>query len=496
MPTILTASPQRMSAILVVLGFVVSGLMVGVVTASGNLMLTGLVMGVVTGLLLMSAVETVVWIVLIGALLISGPMVLFYPQYTRITWAFSILGFFLIFAAIVHAGTSRIQTKRPAPAFLTLAIAFAVLTLALLPIMEGTFVEGAGAVKRNYQYLGLLLAMAFVPMKPKSIRAWINFILIVGLLQLPFALYQRVVLVPLRLNLPNRVVPVDVVAGTFEASLWGGGNSNVMALFILIILAGIICLYREKVLSRGKALLLFMAVGLPLGLGETKLVLVLLPVAFVAIFMDLIRKRPMMFALGSTAMAVAMAGLFYVYVAVQNHDSRSMTFEARVQENLDYNFGELGYYDGPSLNRVTAVKFWWDKNGISDPIHTVFGHGLGASFSMPGSDTFGHLNVRYSGHGIDLTGLSTLLWDVGLFGTLLYFLVLWSAWRAARKLAAEALPGYDRALLVTLSAAIAMIGVMVLATSAMFWAPSMQVIMMTTLGLLAWRWRQSDSFHG
>jgi hypothetical protein len=482
----------RLMPSFVVACFVMAALVSGVVTATGNLMASGLVVGAILGILMLSAVESVIWIVLLGTLLISGPLMLFQPQLTRVTWVFSILGFFLTIAAIAHAGTARLNTRPPQPAFIPLLILFSLCGVVSLFFSEGTSSEAFSAVKRNFQFLGVALALAVVPFSTKTIRHWMLLILLLALAQVPFALYQRIALVPLRINLPNRVVPVDIVAGTFEAAMFGGGNSNIMAFLILVVLAGLVCAYRERVLSGVRTLLLAGATAIPLGLGETKMVLALLPVALFAIFSDLIRKRPALFAIGSLMSGLLLVGLFYVYVAVQNHDTREMTFEQKVQENFDYNFGELGYYEGPSLNRTTVVKFWWDKNGSDNPVRAAFGYGLGSSYSAPGSDNPGFLSFRYSGHTIDLTGVSTLLWDLGAFGLLLFCLILWSAWNTCRLLIERSDPGLDRAFCRTLSASVIMIAVLFLASSAMFWAPSMETLMMFTFGLIAWRWRHQD----
>lgn len=485
-------SPERRGTILVLLGFIFAALLIGVVTATGNIMFTGLIVGVVTGVLLLNAVNSVVWIVLVGTLLIAGPFLLFFPLYGRLNWLFSILGFFLSLAAIAHAGTSRKVNQEGAPAYVYLLIAFSVYAIASTTFSVGSLNEGVGAIKRNLQFMGVAMALAFVPIAAKTVRSWVMFFMLLGVMQVPLALYQRIVLVPLRFNLPDRVVPVDIVAGTFEAQLTGGGNNIVMAYFVLLVIAGVICAYRESLLTGVKALALGAIVAIPLTLGETKIVLILLPVAFLAVFMDQIRKRPVVFVVGSMLASGALAALFVVYLTFGNHDDRPMTFEQRLQENIEYNFGNAGYFEGPSLNRSSVVSFWWEKNGVKDPIKTAFGHGLGASFSVPGTDSLGHLNVKYPRYSIDLTGVAAILWDLGIFGFLLYAMAIGGAWFSSRSLVARALPGFDRALCRTLSASIAMLAVLVCASNVMLWAPSMQVLMMSTLGLLAWRWRRGD----
>jgi hypothetical protein len=209
-----------------------------------------------------------------------------------------------------------------------------------------------------------------------------------------------------------------------------------------------------------------------------------------AVSYDLIRKRPFVFALGSFIVAGLVGALFYVYVALQPTDSRvGLTFEQRLEENIEYNFGSRGYFAGASLNRGNAVPFWFSRHGLNDLQPMLFGHGLGASNGAVGSDSRGHVDRKYPGVMIGLTTVSALLWEVGLVGTGLYMAVLIAAMFSAFSLVARAGPGMDRMLCRGLLASTLMLLAMSFASDLMILAPSMQVIMGMTLGLIAWRWR-------
>lgn len=483
-------SPQKLQVAITLGGFTLAALAVAVITATGNLVMTGLIIGAVLGVLMLDAAAAVIWIILIGGLLVTGPIVLFQPQYARIGWIFSILGIFLIFAAVAHVARRDTYQLRRNPPFVFYMIFFAVFGVVVSIFAGGGLNEGAAGIRRYHQFLGVMLAMALVPIKPESIKSWLRFLVLLGLIQVPFALYQRLVLVPERMNLPRGVVPVDVVAGTFEAYMYGGGNSNVMALFILVLLAGILSCYREGVVSPWRTLLLAGTIAIPLTLGETKMVLILLPAMMYAVYVDLVRTRPVLFLIGVIFTVLMLMALVYLYVMIQTTDGRPMTFEARLRMNMEYNIGNRGYGDETSLNRSNVVQFWWSKHGPNYPVSALVGHGLGASFWAPDNNAAGHIGLRYPGFLIDLTSVSTLLWDVGIIGLLLYFGVLVSAWFCCRKLIARASPGLDRAICRTLSASVAMMLVFAIASNAAMVAASMQVLLMFTLGLIAWRWRQ------
>lgn len=483
-------SPQRLQAAITLGGFTLAALAVAVITATGNLVMTGLIIGVVLGVLMLDAAVGVIWIVLIGGLLVTGPIFLFQPQFSRISWIFSILGIFLIFAAIAHIPSRENYKLKPNAPFVRYMVLFAIFGVAVTVFAGGGMNEGAAGIRRYHQFLGLMLAMAFVPIKPQSIKSWIRFMVLAALIQLPFAIYQSLVLVPFRLNLPRGVVPVDIVSGTFEAFMYGGGNSSVMAMFLLVIIAGVLSCYRDGILPAWKTLILAGTVAIPLTMGETKIVVILFPIMMYAVYIDLIGKRPILFVIGVLSTVLILMAMVYLYIMIQATDGRPMTFEARLRMNLEYNIGNRGYGEETSLNRSTVLPFWWSKHGLNYPISTLVGHGLGSSFWAPDNSATGHIGLKYAAFLIDLTTLSTLLWEVGVVGALLYAGVLVSAWRCCRTLIRRATPGLDRAVCRALSAAVAMIGVSIVVVNAHIVTASMQVLIMFTLGMIAWRWRQ------
>jgi hypothetical protein len=482
-------SASRLAPFAVLLAFLGAAAVGGVVVASGNLVLIGLAVGAILGVLLLNAVSVAVWIVLVGTLLLTGPVAMHFPQLGRIAWLFSILGFFLLAASVLYEGTNRDPHRPAMPAFIVLGLLFMVYAIGMLFVSDAGFSQGVSAVKRYFQYWGLMLILAAVPFAPRTVRRWLLLLLALALIQLPFAVYQKIVLVPLRLNMPNFVVPADIVTGTFEGSITGGASSNVMAFFLIAAMAGLLSAYRESMLRRSRLWLLLAVVCAPLAMGETKLAVVMIPAALLIVYADLIKKRPFVFAAGSFAALIVLGALAYSYIVLHSTDGRPLTFEQRVQENLDYNVGSRGHYGGASLNRGNVVQFWWREHGATDPIGTVFGHGLGASAGAGGTDNFGHMDRKYPGYAIGLTTVSALLWEVGLFGTALYLMMFLAAFVAAGRLTARASPGLDRAMCRTLQAVLLMMPAMLLAVDLHLMTPSIQVLTAFTLGLIAWRWR-------
>ena len=480
-------SSRKLAPAAVTSMFILVAMAGGVVIGSGNFVLMAVVLGAIVGGLLIGSIGIVVWIVLVGTLLISGPLVMHFPEARRLPWLFSMMGFLLAAASTLYIGSGRSLQRNEAPAFVTLSIVFIAFVIMNAFIGDGAAEEKVTAMKRWLQYWGVLFIFAAAPFTPQQVGRWVLAVLAISLVQLPLALYQRIQLVPLRANMPGRVVPIDIVTGTLEADMWGAGNNNTMAYLLIVVGVGLLSAYRDGAISGRKLLLLLTIVAIPLGLGETKMVLVFLPIAFLAAYGDLVRKRPAMFGLASIAAAGVIALFVYVYVGLHGTDGRTMSINERIKENLEYNVGTAGYHGGGSLNRSNVVPFWWRQHGLSNPVDTVFGHGIGASFYSETDP--GHVDRRYAGYHVALTGLSTLLWDVGLFGTALYLAILLVAGLTSIKLLARAKPGLDRAVCRALVASVFLQLMLVPLAELMFVAPSTELLQALTLGLIAWRWR-------
>lgn len=460
--------------------------------ASGEIILIGLVLGALVGLILIERPGVTLGIVVISTLALAGPIVMHWPQAARLPWMLSLLGVLLMVTAVLHGALSirPVPRQRPWPAFAIAAVASLGLALLGAMLSTGSLEQGVAGLKRQYAFWGVLLVWLILPLPWGQVRRLGWALLAIGLLQLPLAVYQRLVLMPRRLNLPDGVVPVDIVAGSFEGSLMGGANNNVMAFFLVLILAALAALRREGLIRPLVFWPLTLWLAAPLVLGETKMVIVLLPIALAVVHADLIRVRPGRFVLGALAMLAVCAALLYNYVALQVDEDRSgMSLQTRLEQNLEYNLGNRGYYGGASLNRSNVVGFWWSRHGLADLRGTVLGHGIGSAHGSRGTERLGHMDRQYPGYAIGLTAVAVHLWEQGLVGAALVLGSVLGAWRCAGRLIGQASDGFDRALCRTLAAGAALLIPIWLMLEAWVLAPSQQVLIALILGLTAWRAR-------
>ncbi|MDP2223539.1 hypothetical protein, partial [Nitrosomonas sp.] len=397
-------------------------------------------------------------------------------------WGVSLLGFFLMLIAFFGVATSPNRLKGT-PVFIWVALGFLVYALLNSFIQwhsPGEFLVG---FKRYFQVWGLLFALCWLAFDEQSIHRWRVLFLITGLLQLPFALYELIVFVP-PLRSTWGVAAVDVVAGTFGASMDGGGASGEMALFLIITLAFLLTWRMEKLLSVAHLVLLIPFLLAPLILGETKSVVIMLPLMFFMLYRHEMFVRFHYWLMGFVVVVFLSVAVGYYYLSLSDR-----SIDKQLEDTIDYNVKDRGYGKA-YLNRTTVITFWVKQQGAHAPVSLMFGNGLGSSNSG------GHIAKRYPGSGIGLTAASTLLWEMGLFGFGLFIAILVFAWRCALRLQRESTVPLVRADARAIQASLALFVFLVFYRVSLLELPSIQIVFAAILGYLAWLYRRHVELVG
>ncbi|RJG01078.1 hypothetical protein [Noviherbaspirillum sedimenti] len=476
--------PTRMASKLPLWGTIgalmlLSSLFLGVLATTADLVMIGAGLGLLAGAFLLAAPRMVIWI-MIGLSLTTGVLVsLAGPAYVRLPWALSLLSFILWPLALFKL----LQLKR-VPLFVWLALAFVGLCVAGSAFDWYSLDEFVAGFKRYFQAYGLLFALATLGFTTDDMRRWQKLILAIALLQLPVALYEFVVLVPLRGGLNAGSAALDVVAGTFGANLYGGSPNAEMSAFLLIVLAFLGMRWHAGLLATRSYLACTLICLIPLGLGETKIVVLLLPLTvFILLRRDFFKApaRYMPVILGFCAIT-ALLGYIYVTLMMKS------TLSAVLNNIVHYNFEQAGY-GRAYLNRTTVLSFWWERHGWHDPLTLLFGHGIGSSYWSPTNLLAGHIGMQFARYSIDLTAVAALLWDVGLVGALLYFLVIGAAWHAANRLGRDSRDAVARVDALSIQAALAIVLVFLFYNSSAVNLLPFQVLIASLLGYLAFLYR-------
>ncbi|MCL4722446.1 MAG: hypothetical protein KJ041_10960, partial [Gammaproteobacteria bacterium] len=316
------------------------------------------------------------------------------------------------------------------PRLAWIALLFMLWAVLVTVVGEGPLIEKIAGFKRYFQMWGVLLFLALLPPPPRSEdRLW-RFLFLLGFVELVFVLHQVIVLVPIREAMGN-LVAVDVVAGTFGARLEGGGSNNTLSAFMAVFLAGVLGLRAIGHLPGWRYPVALVAALLPFFLGETKSAFLYLTLAMLVMARSQIARRPLTTLLQMVLGLFVLVALMQAYVTLY---SKGKSAEEWLENILAYNIGDVGYGALAELNRTTTYSYWFEQHVPDDPAGLLLGHGLGAAFLDYSEENPGHAEARYSGMGIGLTGLSSLLWDVGLPGTLLFLSIPALAIRRATRL--------------------------------------------------------------
>ena len=203
----------------------------GWVASTGDLAIAAIVIGTLGVIVTANYPVGLFWLVLAGALVISGVVSLYLPQFQYIRWGVSLASLAIAVLALFRdwsVGKHRFGSATP----LLLSMC-ALFVLVLVSGLANSMSPAALAIgmKSYFQVAGIFMAFVLCRWPDKFIDSIPKAIFWFAILQLPFALHQYFVLVPMRADIGGGIVAIDIVAGTFGASEFGGGANAVLSAF-------------------------------------------------------------------------------------------------------------------------------------------------------------------------------------------------------------------------------------------------------------------------
>ena len=454
-----------------------------VVLGSGALLAIGLLVRPVV----------LLWLTTLLTLTIAGLVVYFVPSMGHLWWVTYGTAFLLYVLAAISVQKSGQRPCRYSSPLMAISVGtFLVVTVLSTTLALPPAFQLLVSVKSLFMFGGLWAFFSFVPLKEQIVRKWLKSLLIIGVVQWLFALYQYIFIRGLRLQLHLGTVEAsDSVVGTFGGSTESGGLSAVLALFLVSSIIVVVAYYREGLVSKRRLALLLTFLAMPLLLMEVKVFFIYLPVSLLILFRREIIHRPLMFFGTGTIIVALLGGALYAY-QVFHWSSAGGGLSENVEHSFGYSFqSEADYWSRGygSLTRVGTLFFWWEENGMDSPAEMLIGHGLGASRTQ--GQVIGQAAARYP-KNIDRTGLALMLWDVGVLGVLGLFGVLLAAFLLAGKLgkSLQLLP-WQRALAYGLQAIVPLFLLSLPYRNDIPYAAPMMFIVMSTFGLISWLNRQA-----
>lgn len=489
------ASAQVMDSALPMQFLVVAMVLLAVFSGTA-IAVFGNVIGLILAVLLIAAAlltmpRATVWSTVVGGLAVSGLVELYAPSFQAIRWVFAMLSIVIAAVSIVNRLSVDAKTAYPGSASGALGIVLALFVLVVLASILANQVAPGNAVtglKNYFQMWGITLALAWLGYRPVEAARFIKFLGVLALVQMPFVLHQYLVLVPQRSSATaaaQKIVAVDIVAGTFGGNMAGGGRSADLAILVVIAVTLFFAQWKAGQRRLGTTLVLAAFAFAPILFNEAKLALVLLPLAMFLLFRQAISRRPFSLLLGTTVLFSCIAGVILFYSMLPGAESqRSRSVSDYISSSIDYNLGERGY-GGAVLNRTTVYRFWWRQHEPSAaPFQILFGHGPGFANATSIARGDNPTASRYAGYAIGLTGLSSLLWDTGIVGTGLFLSALLLAFRLGGRLRGRWLGSVHEPLIATAQVGVGLIAISLLHNDYVTFDVGFQTMLALLIGYL------------
>jgi hypothetical protein len=409
--------------------------LLGLLSATGNIFLVTIPVVMLLAMVLVFHPWLFTWLIIISGLVVMGVVRLYASEFQIIRWLIPLLTVGVpITVVIVQAFKASPSERSQLPALFWWAVAFLCAALITTLVNWSGFITAIAGAKNYFQVWGLIAVFALIYYRGDFTRGLTILLLGIGLLQVPFVLHQYFFVVPMRTGLA-KIVPEDVIAGTFGAELYGGGNNALLAAYLFIAIGILLAVWRQRILPAWLVFPSTLLLIFPVFLNEAKITFFYAWVMFLVLYWRDIVRRPSRFIFGNLVLILFLFLFvsFYAEIAVKSGEAHNLGqyLDFLEEQSLERGYGTY------ELNRWTALTFWFQEHFPRDGLHAFIGHGLGetqeGALLLDVSNTVAAR--RYPGMGIGLTGLSALLWDVGLIGVALVAGLFISAYRLAGRLA-------------------------------------------------------------
>jgi len=275
-------------------------------------------------------------------------------------------------------------------------------------------------IRTYFKYIPLFLVPLVFTFTNEQIKKQLKLLLFLAIIQLPIAVYQR---------MTTNKYTGDYVMGTLD-------GSGMLTIFMMCCITVLMAFYIRKQIQTKHFLLFLALLFLPTTINETKITIILLPLALmIPVFFSTTGSQRVKRLIGSS-----IAGVICLAIFIPVYDTFMaprwgyglldfLTMEGRLSGYLSKSERklELGH-----VGRVDAVVFPVQMLA-EDPSKMLLGLGIAnVSHSKLGDKFIGEYYDDY-GHLID-SSLSTLMWEIGLLGVFLLLLLFYLVFKDALRL--------------------------------------------------------------
>lgn len=355
--------------------------------------------------------------VFFSGFVVLGPL-LYFTGITQLTWAFQ-LAFLGIFGALALSRASHFKTLR---IFHGCILAFLLIALAASIANAIGLLQFAVASRWYFYMWPAVFAMGLGILSARNLIEIWRMLMLVVLIQVPMALYQRFVVMEAARGVTNAW---DVVVGTFPGRQDGGGQSSAMGMFLITMLLLVVALFRARLLSGLWLGIYTLVITIVLASMEVKSVLLLLPFTFALYFWRDSFNNPLSSLFALTIVCVVTLAIFNEYERLYESTERRIESDydspmiAAIMRAAD---PESQSWSGDRLGRVTLLVLWWETHVSNlNFAHLLLGYGIGATEQTRLVE--GEIARKFD-FSVGTSSANILLWEVGILGLAAFTLIL------------------------------------------------------------------------
>lgn len=387
----------------------------GLVAASGSVLLVTALVAFTLGIALLNFPAALLYAATLTCMVFVGTAEVFlaFPQ---ANWAASAMVGGLILTTLFRKPASKpslSNVRRTLPYLVLMSGVFLYLGSILASTLLNTPSIGQIVVGiRNYiPFIGVFLVLAFARVPPVVVKRVAFILLGVAAVQWVYCLAQQIFIVPKRQLVIGRISgDAEAIVGSFGGNPLMGGYTGEMAAFLSVMVISAAILTVKDIIPRKLTLAVTISFLISVGLAETKIVFVLLPLALAAILYKIPGKvdsaimRPVILALALTAVFA----LIYWLKFWKDQGDFLHAFTYSFDPDFMVNERQRG--------RIGNIIYWWESIYQSGNFSAVFlGYGPAASTGGSTIAGAGSAVARY-GYGLDNSAVTKILWDFGIIG--------------------------------------------------------------------------------
>lgn len=424
-------------------------------------------------------------------LVVAGTLKYFF-NIGQFQWALSALGIALLLYSVVNSFFSNkikgipVDGMSQAMLLWWVVLIFSTLANAL------SVLDWLVGLRIYLPVFGIFGYLAYCQPNEKLLKRIFIFLLVIASVQWLFCLYQKLMVVPIRVAMHYPGSPWDSIVGSFGGEKFAGGESGSLGIYLSIVMVLAVALKKQGQLSTRLFIVVFLTGFAAMALVESKVIAVMIPLGCFVVYRDYILKQPAKFILGAFSIAVLMLGLLMVYYFMYWQTDNNLGVIEALYAKIFYSFDPHFQVASNNLGRVKSLIFWWEKHSLlSDPLSLLLGHGISSAIYT--SSVIGQgVAVRPYDLVLDVTGASKLLWESGFIGLMMFLLIFVFGYLRAGQLKNSLLiPAWHRAAMTGVEAAMVLMPLSIFYEVTIVSSPPMQFTAMFLLGYVAYWWRET-----